>query len=132
MARRKKADEDEPDLADDLPLAPRALAGKKAGEAAILRWVARNIDNPAPDPAECPDPFAWTMLRHCKRSPEFCAFFIEKLWAKLIPSRSQLDSTGPKVLDGKPTIELIERIQAMRDEAIEAVASRNTPNEEDE
>lgn len=101
----------------ELEPAPLALAGKKADEPAIVRWVARHIDHPDPDPETCPDPFAWTLLRDCRENPQFRLFFVEKLWAKLIPTRSQLDGGGPKAIDGKPIMETIERIQAMRAEA---------------
>lgn len=83
-----------------------------------MRWVARNIDVHEPDPYECPDPFAWTMLRQCREDPGFVRFFVEKLWAKLIPSRSQLDQVAPKALDGQAQLELIDRIEQIRDEAI--------------
>jgi len=119
VARRKRDDgESAPRFGGELEVAPSALKGRKAGEAATVRWVARNVDNPEPDPAECPDPFAWTLLRMCKRSPDFTLFFVERLWSKLIPSRTQMDPSQQRTTDGKPTIELIEKIQAMRDEAI--------------
>lgn len=114
------SDSAEPIDVDSLPTAPPELAGKKAAEPEIVRWVARHIDHPDPDPAECPDPFAWTLLRACRdreRGSAFLVFFVEKLWAKLIPTRSQLDGGGAKVVDGKPTIELYDRILSMKAEA---------------
>jgi len=84
--------------------------------------VSRNIAVARPDPDECPDPFAWTLLLQCRTDPASLAWFVEKLWAKLLPSRAQLDQGAAKVVDGKLTIELIERIQAMRDEAVETSA----------
>lgn len=95
----------------------RLPAHASADEPTVVRWVARNIDNPDPDPLTCPDPFAWTLLRTCREDPTFVPFFVEKLWAKLIPARSQLDGGGPREFDGKPTLELIDRIEAMRNEA---------------
>ena len=94
---------------------PVALAGKAAPEAEVVRWVARNIDNPEASAKDCPDPFAWTLLRQCRDNPVFVAFFIEKLWCKLIPSRGQQEGeSGGAELDGKPTLELIERLQTIR------------------
>ena len=98
-----------------LKVAPKELAGKEAAEPEIVRWVARNIDNPSPDPSECPDPFAWTLLRTCREDAAQLHFFIEKLWAKLIPSRSQLDTKNVGEIDGKPTLDLIKRIESIRD-----------------
>lgn len=97
---------------DALPLdfAPRGLKGKKADEPTVVRWVADNVDVADPDPATCPSPFAWTLLRTCRSNPAFVPFFVEKLWAKLIPARSQLEQTVAKAQDGKSTIELCDRI----------------------
>ena len=50
------------DELEPLPLAPFELRGKTAEEPVIVRWVARNIDDPSPNPGECPDPFAWMRL----------------------------------------------------------------------
>ncbi len=116
--------------ANELPLAPPGLAGKKAGEQAIVRWVSRNIDTADPDPEECPDPFAWTLLRQCRGDATFLSFFIEKLWVKLIPSRSQLDTRTTATLDGQPTLELIARIQGIRDEAMGG-SSQPSPSPEE-
>jgi len=118
MAKRRQGFEE-----TGLPPAPAELDGKAAPEPETVRWVARHIDAPNPKPANCPDPFAWTLLRMCRESPDFCVFFVEKLWSKLIPSRAQIDQSsdaGP--IDGKATMELIERIQRMRDKAIEGAA----------
>lgn len=110
----------QPDLFALLPAAPEELAGKTANEPDIVRWVARNIDNPRVTPADCPDPFAWTLLRQC-RDPEnkgMVVFFIERLWAKLLPPRSQLeDPDHEKVIDGQPMIDMIDRIREISEEA---------------
>lgn len=69
MVRKPKATDDEPDDGHiPLPVAPAELAYKSATENEVVRWVARNIDNSTPDPSECPDPFAWTLLRQCPTS----------------------------------------------------------------
>jgi|GEM_PF-4029102 len=107
-----------------LEVAPQALAGKTASEAEIVRWVARNIDNPNASPADCPDPFAWTLLRQCRDqdNPGFVSFFTEKLWAKLLPSRAQLEEQGgTNAIDGKITLDLIERIREVSSECGEGV-----------
>ena len=108
-ARKKKPKHKE------LTVAPDLMANKAASEPEIARWVARNIDNPNPDPAECPDPFAWTMLRMCRESPGFATFFIKDVWVKLLQSEARKNEVpAGEEYDGKPTVELIERIQAMR------------------
>ena len=100
-----------------LQRAPASLAGRVASELETVRWVASQIDVAKPNPEECPAPFAWTLLCQCREDSEFTKWFVEKLWSKLIPSRTQLETTAPKDLDGKVQIELIERIQAMSNKA---------------
>jgi hypothetical protein len=109
---------------DALPLAPAALAGRTACEPEIARWVARNIDNPSPDPAECPDPFAWTLLRMCRDNPAFALMFVKDIWTKLLVSQARQDDggKGEGEMDGTPTLKLIERIREMRDKANREVA----------
>ena len=99
------------EVADGLELAPDGLAGKEGSEVDIIRWVARNIDNPETSPSDCPDPFAWTLLRQCRGNPAFVGWFTEKLWAKLIPAKSQLvDDNDDGPMDGTPAVEVLMKI----------------------
>lgn len=98
-----------------LPAAPAALARKSAPENEVVRWVADNIDNPKPTAKSCPSPFAWTLLRQC-REEGMTFFFIEKLWSKLVSLRSDEDQGAVKVLDGAPTVALIDEIMAQGNE----------------
>ncbi len=108
---------------DVLPLAPAALAGKTAMEPEVARYVARNIDNPAPSPEDCPDPFAWTLLRMCRENPAFALMFVKDIWVKLlIQQAKQDDAGGDEKMDGTPTLELIQRIREIRDKAKSASA----------
>lgn len=102
-----------------LPTAPSALSGKESTEVEIIRWVARNIDNPAACAEECPDPFAWTLLRQCREmGSSFVTFFVEKLWSKLIPSKAQvLSGVEETDVDGQGTIDFLVKIGAIRDKA---------------
>lgn len=110
---------------DDMPLAPPGLGNRSADEATVIRWVANNVDNADVKPEDCPAPFAWTLLRECRQVPGFMFFFLEKCWAKLIPARSQLEKDGPPVKDGQATIELMDRILAISEEARGATAARS-------
>ena len=100
-----------------LKRAPISWGGRGATEPEVVRWVARNIDEPDPDPESCPDPFAWTLLCRCRESVGFTDGFIDKLWSKLIPSRAHLDTTQSDTrLDGQEVLDLIARIQAISKE----------------
>jgi hypothetical protein len=101
---------------EPLAFAPRELEGRQALEAEVVRWVSNNVDVRRPDPATCPSPFAWTLLRQCRQVPGFMSEFLA-VWVKLIPPRSQLESSTTKVQDGKAIIELADRILAHSREA---------------
>ena len=121
MAKELHEMEEEPqgDYHDSgLEIAPDELLGKSGSEPEIIRWVSRNIDCPNPDPSDCPDPFAWTLLRQCRESGRFMGFFVEKLWAKLLPSRaSQENADGDGKLDGSVTLDVIARVLAASEKA---------------
>jgi len=110
---RKKA---EPNAPGVLEVAPLEVAGKTANEPEIVRWVARNIDNQKVDAKDCPDPFAWTLLKQCRQSPAFLTFFIQNVWSKLIPNRAQIEDDSKEEIDGAVTIALIDRIRKLRDD----------------
>ncbi|MCE5276973.1 MAG: hypothetical protein ABFD92_19830 [Planctomycetaceae bacterium] len=107
-----------------LPLAPAALAGKIGNETDIARWVARNIDNPAASAEECPDAFAWTLLRMCRENAAFALMFVKDIWTKLLVAQAKQGDAGETdgEIDGTPTLKLIERIRAIRDHADPAQA----------
>lgn len=108
---------------DSLTVAPAVLAGKTATETEVARWVARNIDNPAASPKDCPDSFAWTLLRMCREDPAFALMFVKDIWTKLLASQARQgeEATGGKI-DGTPTLELIQRIRLVRDGGNSGVA----------
>lgn len=105
--------------AESEPLAPMPpeLAGKTAPEPEVVRWVARNIDNPDPDPRECPDPFAWTLLRQCREDPSMRLRFIGDLWARLLPpaGRPEREADGAPVADS-PAPEALAKLRAVAGE----------------
>lgn len=104
----------------DLPLAPAGLTGRSASEPDVIRWVARAISDARPWQElveECPDPFAWTLLVQCRQDPTMLRWFTEKLYSKLIPSRSQLEDQGKVELDGQEQVSMLDRILALSEEA---------------
>lgn len=101
-----------------LPLAPKELAGRTASEPEVVRWVVRNIDNPEADAKDCPDPFAWTLLRECRVNDSFRFMFIRDIWTKVLAAEVRMsDDGGDDRLDGTPTLELIDRIRLIRNES---------------
>lgn len=120
--------DDDDDGLPSLEMCPASLAGREAPEPEVVRWVVRNIDNAAASPKDCPDPFAWTLLRMCRKSDAFMFAFIKDIWGKVLASQVRVTDDGEdKKLDGRPTIELIQRIRRIRDDSGRGVAQLGEP-----
>ena len=77
------------------------------------------MDNPEPSAADCPDPFAWTLLRMCREDSAFLLTMVRDVWTKLLVTGARReDVASGEAMDGQVTLELIERIQAMRKKAL--------------
>jgi hypothetical protein len=96
-----------------LPPMPPELASRRGTEADVVRWVARNLDNPEPDAATCPDGSAWAILRQCRENPAFRLEFIGAMWSRLLPAGAQRAEPEEKPKDARPTPELLARVRAM-------------------
>ena len=83
----------------------------------IIQWVARNLENNNPQPAEAPSAEAWGMLKSYSRSDFRKDEFWDKMFSKLIPSKAQLDSRPPEALDDAGVNRIIERLLAIKADA---------------
>jgi len=85
-----------------------------------ITWVCDNMRFVDVDPVTCPSSRAWNMLCECRENAYFRVGFWKDHYGKTVPSKSTLDANkdraGP---DGKPTIDMIDRIQKIADEAEE-------------
>lgn len=92
------------------------FGGREASEPDVIRWVARYMGVQDVSTADCPDPAAWSLLSACRRSPGFEASFWQTMYTKIIPREEEKEKDE---VDGTPTMELIDRIVAAREKAIE-------------
>jgi hypothetical protein len=86
--------------------------GKEASTSECIRWVARFVDVMGVTPEHCPDPQAWNVLKLCREFPAFKCKFFDTIWTKTIEKVSA-DNDSPKVMDGQPVVDHIERIQGL-------------------
>jgi hypothetical protein len=108
------------DLNADESLALFDLPDSPCSEVESIRWVADNISRVDVSPHECPSAVAWTLLQACRDNVAFRIEFLTKMWPKLLPNRTHMDDPKDKSeVDGRPTLELIDRIQGIRDKAID-------------
>jgi len=96
-----------------IPEIPPELADKQASESDCIRWIYNHI-TPGTDLSDCPSPGAWLEVHICRMSPTYLIDFLKGPRAKLIPAKAQLDSGNDKDIDGKPSLDLIDRIKNFR------------------
>ncbi|MFH1741369.1 MAG: hypothetical protein ABIH23_20385 [bacterium] len=88
----------------------------------IVKWVTRNLDVEVVDLEGCPDATAITLLNECRKDSKFRDEFWAKFFTKTIPTKGPENEEDDQViLDGRVTIELIERIQKVRDKVLKKV-----------
>lgn len=114
LANRQAVRELLPAEGEPLPPMPVELANRVAAEPETIRWVARNLDSPAPDAATCPDGAAWALLRQCRQDPLMRQHFVGDLWAKLMPPAGQPEQEpiGVPVV-ARPTPSVLARLRAI-------------------
>ena len=95
-----------------------SLSKRGCSEIEAIRWCANNIDNVCIDLSSCPSPVALTLYRMCLADSDYKAEFISKIWVKLVPNRASLDDSQKKSADGTAQIDMISRIQKMRDVSV--------------
>jgi hypothetical protein len=95
------------------------FGGRTASEVEIIRWVARNMEVADPRLSECPDPTAWALLSHCRRSLMAAGEFWKQTYTKLLPSRAQLEQVEDDADDSGVTLETLEKIREARVRAME-------------
>jgi len=118
------------------PVLLSAFKGKpEAGEIENITWVCDNMRIVDLNVVECPSLRAWNLLCECRESPDFRVAFWRDHYGKTIPAKSQLDSSKKGAgVDGKPTMELINRLRehskAAKQEALACMRDRTRDRRE--
>jgi len=110
-----------------LELVPlESFEGRQATEGEVIRWVARYMGVADVKVEECPDPAAWSLLAACRRSPAFEGTFWQTMYTKIVPRT--VDEEKGVDIDGTPTIDLIDRIRAVREKALGIKTNKEETN----
>lgn len=91
------------------------FGGKKVPTVKVVEWVASNLQVEDVGPSDAPSSEAWGMLVWARRSPVNESQFWGSIYAKLLPSRSQLDGLERQMDDGSRVEELADRLIAIRE-----------------
>ena len=111
--------------ADDDPVLPAGdivcldvFADKPSVTArAVVQWVFDHIDITDVKPEDAPSSGAWSFLQRVRSYPDLLKEFYRTIWAKMLPTRSEIEARERFEDDGREQLHLIEQIRRARDKA---------------
>lgn len=86
---------------------------------AVVQWVFDNIDVADVKPEDAPSSGAWSFLVRVRTYPDLLKEFYRSIWAKMLPTRSEIEAREKFEDDGREQLHLIDQIQRARDKANE-------------
>lgn len=104
----------------DAPLVKRPMVvkakmfkGKTCDERTAVQWVVENLMIVDVKPEQAPSATAWTMLMECRTDKDFRRAMLQSIWPKLLPSKSQLETTAKFEDTGAEALDLIRNLRAV-------------------
>jgi hypothetical protein len=91
------------------------FGGKRVPTVKVVEWVASNMQVSDVGPGDAPSSEAWGMLLWARRSPMNESQFWGTIYAKLLPSRSQIESEQRYTEDGSKVEEMASRLLAIKE-----------------
>ena len=91
------------------------FGGKKVATVRVVEWVASNLQVSDVGPGDAPSSEAWGMLVWARRSPVNESQFWGQIYAKLLPSRSQIEAEQRYSEDGVRVEDLAGRLLMIRE-----------------
>jgi hypothetical protein len=86
---------------------------------AVVQWVFDHIDIEDVKPEDAPSAGAWSFLQRVRTYPDLLKEFYRTIWAKMLPTRSEIEAREKFEDDGREQLHLIDQIQRARDRANE-------------
>jgi len=123
------ASSDQAPAAPAAPVEPVELRGQAAATvfskesvstAETVRWVASYLMVGDAQPEDAPSSEAWGMLQWAKRNNTNEASFWSQIWRQLMPTKQSLEAETRFSDDGKPILDLIQRIQRISESGNES------------
>lgn len=91
------------------------FGGKRVPTVKVVEWVASNMQVEDVGPGDAPSSEAWGMLLWARRSPMNESQFWGTIYAKLLPSRSQIEAEQRYTEDGSRVEEMASRLLAIKE-----------------
>lgn len=89
------------------------LKAQKLDVGVVIQWVFEHLDDGKASKMTEPHPGAYAFLEHVRSSLEVRAWFFQSMFAKLMPTRTQLDVTDRFKDDGRNVLDVLDRIESM-------------------
>ena len=111
-----KADSpDDPGMASGGGVSSSNFADKQPVSARqVVQWVFDNIDVDDVEPGDAPSSGAWSFLQRVRKHPDLLKEFYRSIWAKMLPTRSEIEAREKFEDDGRQQLHLIEQIRRAR------------------
>lgn len=97
--------------------------GRTCSITRTVEWVAKHMMVDEPRAEDAPSMEAWSMLCWARRSNQNEAQFWGQIWAKMMPSKQQLEAAERLSDDGSAVLELIERVRKISEGTTNATES---------
>lgn len=97
--------------------------GRTCSITKTVEWVARQMMVEDPRAEDAPSMEAWSMLCWARRSNQNEAQFWGQIWAKMMPSKQQLEAAERLSDDGSAVLELIDRVRKISEGVMNATES---------
>ena len=83
----------------------------------VVQWVFNHIDVDDVEPGHAPSAGAWSFLQRVRKHPDLLKEFYRSIWAKMLPTRSEIEAREKFEDDGRDQLHLIEQIRRARETA---------------
>lgn len=97
--------------------------GRTCSITKTVEWVAKQMMVEDPKAEDAPSMEAWSMLCWARRSNQNEAQFWGQIWAKMMPSKQQLEAAERLSDDGSAVLELIDRVRKISEGVMNATES---------
>ena len=84
----------------------------------VVEWVFDHIDVEDVTPEMAPSPGAWSFLQRVRKHPDLLKEFYRSIWSKMLPTKSEIESSRKFEDDGREQIKLIDKVERASRDAV--------------
>ncbi len=77
----------------------------------VVQWVFDHIDVTDIGPEDAPSGGAWSLLTRIRKYPDLLKEFYRTIWAKMLPTRSEIEAREKFEDDGRQQLDIIDKLQ---------------------